>query len=155
MRNDAEGLAWLLATLEVRAHGAGRALPGLSAIATGLLTGAMLFIGLSVAPWLRSVPLSDFPAWVWSYGPVMRRVMLPMGGLATLVAVATLGFSQGYGAPCRRRLAVGAGCLILKVLRLCADNSGRGAAIAARPATADRDEQGNAGIETGDRPSLA
>ena len=46
---------------------------GLSAISTGLLTGAMLFIGLSVAPWLRSLPPAEFHTWVLSYGPAIWR----------------------------------------------------------------------------------
>jgi class 3 adenylate cyclase len=87
-------------------------LPGLSAVSTGLLTGAMLFIGLSVVPWLRSLPLSELQRWAWSYGPVMRRVMLPMEAFTTLLALATLLFSRGYGFACRRWLMVGAGCLV-------------------------------------------
>jgi len=89
-----------------------RVLPGLSAVATGLLTGAMLFIGLSVAPWLRSLPPAELQAWIWSYAPVMRHAMLPIGALPTLLALAALAFSQDYSPRCRRWLMLGAGCLV-------------------------------------------
>ena len=44
-------------------------LPALAAVSSGLLTGAMLFIGLDVAPWARSLSPWEFDAWIWSYGP--------------------------------------------------------------------------------------
>jgi class 3 adenylate cyclase len=87
-------------------------LPALSAVSSGLLTGAMLFIGLSVAPWARSLPPAEFNAWIWSYGPSMRHVLVPMGLLATLLALAASAFSRDASAGCRTRLALAAGCLM-------------------------------------------
>jgi class 3 adenylate cyclase len=110
--DEAQRLRSLLAKLTAPGMILRHALPGLSAIATGLLTGAMLFIGLSVAPWLGSLPLSDLQPWAWSYGPVMRQVMLPMEAFTTLLALATLLFSRDYGVACRRWLMVGVGCLM-------------------------------------------
>ena len=89
-----------------------RVLLGLSAISTGLLTGAMLFIGLSVAPWLRSLPPAEFHTWVLSYGPTIWRAILPMGALSIILALATLVFSRGYSVACRRLLMVAAACLV-------------------------------------------
>jgi class 3 adenylate cyclase len=87
------------------------ALPALSAVTSGLLTGAMLFIGLSVAPWARSLPPAEFNAWIWSYGPATRHVILPMGLVSTLLAGLALAFSRDYSRACRRRLLLAAGAL--------------------------------------------
>jgi class 3 adenylate cyclase len=87
-------------------------LPGISAVSAGLLTGAMLFIGLSVVPWLRSLPPADFHAWIWSYGPAMRQVMRPMSALSTLLALAALAVSRGSSTTCRRLLLAAAACLV-------------------------------------------
>ena len=87
-------------------------LPRISAVLAGLFTGAMLFIGLSVVPWLRSLPPVDFHAWIWSYGPAMRPVMGPMGALSTLLALAALAVSRGFSAACRRLLLAAAACLV-------------------------------------------
>jgi class 3 adenylate cyclase len=72
----------------------------------------MLFTGLSVVPWLRSLPPVDFHAWIWSYGPAMRPVMGPMGALSTLLALAALAVSRGSSAACRWLLLVAAACLV-------------------------------------------
>ncbi len=94
-------------------------LPALSAVSSGVLTGAMLFIGLSVAPWARSLPAAEFNAWIWSYGPSMRHVLVPMGLLATLLALAASAFSRDASAGCRTRLMLAALCLMTpSLLRL-------------------------------------
>ena len=85
---------------------------GLSAISTGLLTGAMLFIGLSVAPWLRSLSPAEFHTWILSYGPTILRAILPMDALSIVLALATLVFSRGHSVACRRLLMVAAACLV-------------------------------------------
>ena len=85
---------------------------GLSAISTGLLTGAMLFIGLSVAPWLRSLSPAEFHTWILSYGPTILRAILPMDALSIILALATLVFSRGHSVACRRLLMVAAACLV-------------------------------------------
>jgi class 3 adenylate cyclase len=86
-------------------------LPALAAVSSGLLTGAMLFIGLSVTPWARSLPPDEFNEWIWSYDLAMQRVLLPMVLVATLLALGALLVSRGYGAACRRRLLLAAVCL--------------------------------------------
>jgi class 3 adenylate cyclase len=88
------------------------ALPALSAVSTGLLTGAMLFIGLSVASWLRDLSPDELNAWIWSYGLPMRRVMLPMGLLSTLLAGLALALGWRASAACRRRLLLASVCLL-------------------------------------------
>jgi class 3 adenylate cyclase len=87
-------------------------LPRISAVSAGLLTGAMLFIGLSVAPWLETLPPAEFHAWIWSYGPAMRQVIVPMGTMSTLLGIAALAFSRGANPACRRLLLVAAACLL-------------------------------------------
>lgn len=94
-------------------------LPALSAVSSGLLTGAMLFIGLSVAPWVRSLPPAELNAWIWSYGPSMRHVLVPMGLLTTLLALAASAVSRDASAGCRTRLTLAAVCLMTpSLLRL-------------------------------------
>ncbi len=87
------------------------ALPALSAASTGLLTGAMLFIGLSVASWLRALSPEELNAWIWSYGSAVREVMLPMGLLSTLIALLALVLSWRASAACRGRLLLATACL--------------------------------------------
>jgi len=91
-------------------------LPALAATGSGLLTGAMLFIGLGVAPWARSLSPWEFDAWIWTYGPAMRHVVLPMGVLSTLLVLAALAFSRGASTAYRRRLLLAAGCLLAPTL---------------------------------------
>ncbi|HZW88313.1 MAG TPA: hypothetical protein VFF12_04475, partial [Myxococcaceae bacterium] len=88
------------------------ALPVLSAVSTGLLTGAMLFIGLSLASWLRDLTPDELNAWIWSYGPPLRRVMLPMGLLSTLLVLLALVLGWRASAACRRRLMLASACLV-------------------------------------------
>jgi class 3 adenylate cyclase len=91
-------------------------LPALAAVSSGLLTGAMLFIGLDVAPWARSLSPWEFDAWIWSYGPSMRHVVFPMGLLSTLLVLAALAFSRDASAACRKRLLLATGCLLAPAL---------------------------------------
>jgi len=106
------GPALLLARLAACGHGLRELLPRMSAVLAGLFTGAMLFVGLSVVTWLRSLPPFDFHAWIWSYGPVMRPVMGPLGALSTMLAIAALAVSRGFGAACRWLLLAAAVCLL-------------------------------------------
>ena len=66
------------------------ALPALATTVSGLSTGATLFIGLGVAPRARSLSPWEFDAWIWTYGPAMRHVVLPMGVLSTLLVLAAV-----------------------------------------------------------------
>jgi class 3 adenylate cyclase len=88
-------------------------LPALAAVASGLLTGAMLFIGLSVTPWAQNLPPEEFNEWILSYGLAMQRVLLPMVSLSSLLALGALLVSRGYSAACRRRLLLAAACLVV------------------------------------------
>jgi len=124
-------------------------LPALAAVSSGLLTGAMLFVGLSVTPWARSLPPDEFNEWIWSYGLAMQRVLLPMVLLAVLLALGALLLSRGASATCRRRLLLAAACLAATS----APDPGRiapmGPALAAPAVLSRREETAVLGHEIG------
>jgi hypothetical protein len=59
----------------------------LAAAALGLLSGAMLLIGVAVVPFWVSLQPSEFARWFREYSPLLGRFMLPLGVCATALAI--------------------------------------------------------------------
>ena len=59
----------------------------LAAVLLGLLTGAMLLIGVALVPYWSSLEPLEFSAWFAANVELIRRLMVPLGGLATLSVV--------------------------------------------------------------------
>jgi len=58
-----------------------------AAAALGLLSGAMLLIGVAVVPFWLSLQPSEFARWFREYSPLLGRLMLPLGVCATVLAI--------------------------------------------------------------------
>ncbi len=59
----------------------------LAALLLGLLTGAMLLIGISLVPYWTSLEPVEFSRWFAANSSLIGRLMVPLGSLATVVTV--------------------------------------------------------------------
>jgi Domain of unknown function (DUF1772) len=66
----------------------------LTCLLLGLLTGAMLVIGVSLVSFWKSLSPSDFQAWFATHSHLLGRLMIPLGigGLAVSVAAVIAGW---------------------------------------------------------------
>lgn len=60
----------------------GRRLASVSAILTGLLAGAMLFLRIVLVPFWQGLPPAEFRAWFAKHADRIRALMLPLGAAA-------------------------------------------------------------------------
>ena len=69
-------------------------LPMLTCLLLGLLTGAMLVIGVALVSFWRSLSPSDFQVWFAAHSHLVGRLMLPLGigGLVASVAAVIAGW---------------------------------------------------------------
>jgi Domain of unknown function (DUF1772) len=79
----------------------------LTCLLLGLLTGAMLVIGVSLVSFWRGLSPSDFQVWFASHSHLIGRLMIPLGigGLAVSVAAAIAGWRSSVA---RRWLLIAA-----------------------------------------------
>ena len=79
-----------------------------AAFLLGLLTGAMLLIGVSLVPYWSSLEPLEFSRWFSAHSGLIGRLMVPLGALATVTVVLAVAwqpsaaFLAGIGLPCRR-----------------------------------------------------
>jgi hypothetical protein len=76
----------------------------LSCLVLGLLTGAMLVIGISFVSFWKSLSPSDFQAWFASHSHLIGRLMIPLGFGGVAVTVAAVVACWRGPAKCRRWL---------------------------------------------------
>lgn len=82
----------------------------LSALALGLLAGAMVFIALAVAPFWQSLPPAEFRAWFAANAPRIARVMFPLGGVAAAASIAAWFVERRASGTRTASLALAAAC---------------------------------------------
>src|SRR5262245_4221251 len=80
----------------------------------GLLSGAMLLIALAIAPFWSALPPSEFADWFRDYSPLLGRVMIPLGAVATLLSLLTAALTRPLGSS-GSRLWVAAAALAVVV----------------------------------------
>jgi hypothetical protein len=80
----------------------------LAAVLLGLLTGAMLLIGVALVPWWSSLDPLAFSAWFAAHASLIGRLMVPLGGLATLSILLAFGVAARRRAPGWQGLGVAA-----------------------------------------------
>jgi Domain of unknown function (DUF1772) len=65
----------------------------LSVLSFGLLTGAMLLIGISIVGFWKSLTPSDFVSWFASHSSRLGVIMIPLGTITLLLSLATVAVS--------------------------------------------------------------
>jgi hypothetical protein len=80
----------------------------LAAFLLGLLTGAMLLIGVSLVPYWSSLEPLEFSRWFAAHSGLIGRLMVPLGGLATVTIVLAAGLAAVRRLPGRHWLALSA-----------------------------------------------
>jgi Domain of unknown function (DUF1772) len=65
----------------------------LSVLSFGLLTGAMLLIGISIVGFWKSLTPSDFVSWFAAHSSRLGTVMIPLGAMTLLVSLGAVGVS--------------------------------------------------------------
>jgi hypothetical protein len=81
----------------------------LAALLLGLLTGAMLLIGVALVPFWSSLEPLELSRWFAAYSSLIGRLMIPLGSLATVSVVLAAGLARSRRLPSWPWLAVAAG----------------------------------------------
>jgi hypothetical protein len=89
-----------------------RAVLVLSVLSFGLLTGAMLLIGISIVGFWKSLPPSEFVSWFASHSGRLGIVMIPLGAITALVSLAAAAVSWRSRAKQRRCAVIAALCAL-------------------------------------------
>src|SRR5262245_66501275 len=66
----------------------------LSVLSFGLLTGAMLLIGISIVGFWKSLTPSEFVSWFASHSSRLGVIMIPLGSITVLVSLAAVAASS-------------------------------------------------------------
>jgi hypothetical protein len=74
----------------------------------GLLTGAMLLIGVALVPYWGSLEPLEFSQWFAAHSSLVGRLMVPLGSLATVSVVVAASLARARRLPSWRWLAVAA-----------------------------------------------
>lgn len=69
----------------------------LATLLLGLLTGAMLLIGVALVPYWRSLEPLEFSRWFGAHASLIGRLMIPLGILATLSVVLAAALARSRG----------------------------------------------------------
>jgi hypothetical protein len=80
----------------------------LSVLSFGLLTGAMLLIGISIVGFWKSLTPSDFVSWFASHSGRLGVIMIPLGTITLLVSLAAVAVSWRSCAKQRQRTVISA-----------------------------------------------
>jgi hypothetical protein len=90
-----------------------RAILVLSVLSFGLLTGAMLLIGISIVGFWKSLPPSEFISWFASHSSRLGVIMIPLGSITVLVSLAALVVSWRLRSKQRQWSMIAALCALL------------------------------------------
>jgi len=85
-----------------------RIITQLAALLLGLLTGAMLLIGVSLVPYWASLEPLEFSRWFAAHSSFIGRLMVPLGSLATVMTLLAAGVAATRDLPGSRWLALAA-----------------------------------------------
>lgn len=99
----------------------------------GVLSGAMLLIGGAIVPYWFSLDPPTFSAWFARNSPFLGSVMVPLGGLTTLLAVATAVSSWRSGSAARSYFVGAALCAGAVALIYLMEHVSLNAKLAAAP----------------------
>jgi hypothetical protein len=80
----------------------------LAALLLGLLSGAMLLIGVALVPYWSALEPLEFSRWFAAYSPLIGRLMVPLGSLATVSVVLAAALARSRRLPSWPWLAVAA-----------------------------------------------
>lgn len=89
-----------------------RALSAFTAVLAGLLAGAMLLIKIVLVPFWRGAPAADFRGWFAEHSGHIRALMLPLGGGAAAVSVASAVTAVTEGSPSAPASVTAAGAAV-------------------------------------------
>ena len=89
-----------------------RALAAFTAVLAGLLAGAMVLIQLVLVPFWRGVPPTEFRRWFGEHSGHIRALMLPLGGGAAAVSVASAVTAVAEGSPSAPASVAAAGATV-------------------------------------------
>jgi hypothetical protein len=109
-----------------------RALEIATTFCLGLLAGAMLLIGGAIVPYWFSLDPSAFAAWFAQNSSFLGAVMVPLGGVTTLLALATALVSWRARSPARGYFAAAAALAVVVALVYLVEHASLNAAIASR-----------------------
>jgi hypothetical protein len=84
----------------------------LSVLSFGLLTGAMLLIGVSIVGFWKSLTPSDFVSWFAAHSSRLGIIMIPLGGITLLVSLTALAVSWRSPAKQRQWALIAALCAL-------------------------------------------
>ena len=84
MSHDTSGARFVVGFASVL----GRSFTSVSAILTGLLAGAMLFLRIVLLPFWRGLPPAQFRAWFAEHSERIRALMLPLGAASAAASAA-------------------------------------------------------------------
>ncbi len=84
----------------------------LSVLSFGLLTGAMLLIGVSIVGFWKSLTSSDFVSWFASHSGRLGVIMIPLGAMTLLVSLAAAVVSWRSRAKQQRWSVIAALCAL-------------------------------------------
>lgn len=84
----------------------------LSVLSFGLLTGAMLLIGISIVGFWKSLTPSEFVSWFGSHSSRLGVIMIPLGATTVLVSLAAAAVSWRSRQGQRRWAVIAALCAL-------------------------------------------
>jgi hypothetical protein len=84
----------------------------LSVLSFGLLTGAMLLIGISIVGFWKSLTPSDFVSWFATHSSRLGVIMIPLGAITLLVSLAAVAVSWRSRSKQRRWALIAALCAL-------------------------------------------
>ena len=84
----------------------------LSVLSFGLLTGAMLLIGISIVGFWKSLTPSEFSSWFAAHSSRLGAIMIPLGVITVLVSLAAAAVSWRSHAKQRRWAVIAAICAL-------------------------------------------
>jgi hypothetical protein len=85
----------------------------LSVLSFGLLTGAMLLIGISIVGFWKSLTPSEFVSWFASHSSRIGDIMIPLGAVTVLVSLAAVMVSWRLRSKQRQWSMIAAFCALL------------------------------------------
>jgi hypothetical protein len=84
----------------------------LSVLSFGLLTGAMLLIGISIVGFWKSLTPSEFVLWFASHSSRLGDIMIPLGAITVLVSLAAVAVSWRLRSKQRQWAMIAALCAL-------------------------------------------
>ena len=88
----------------------------LCVLSFGLLTGAMLLIGISIVGFWKSLSPSEFSSWFAAHSSRLGVIMIPLGAITALLSLAAAAVSWRSRAKQRRWVVIAAVCALCVIL---------------------------------------